>query len=152
MKRQRLSGTLRTEGMTRVAPVDPVEHIGQLRRRNSEHAIDRRRPDEAALLQPFSVERHTETVMPDDLDQIAARASEDKEIACMGIAPYRFLDLQSQAIHAAPHIGSADHQPDPHTRGNRDHRRRSSTASTRRNVSASTPLLTRIRYLPARSI
>src|SRR5664280_1815665 len=64
MKRQRLSGTLRTEGMTRVAPVDPVEHIGQLRRRNSEHAIDRRRPDEAALLQPFSVERHTATVMP----------------------------------------------------------------------------------------
>src|SRR5665647_1008617 len=152
MKRQRLSGTLRTEGMTRVAPVDPVEHIGQLRHRNPEHAVDRRRPDEAALLQPFGVERHAETVMPDDLDQIATRTSEDKEIARMGIAPQRFLDLQSQAIHAAPHVRSSDRQPDAHIRGNRDHRRRSSTASTRRNVSASTPLLTRIRYFPARSI
>src|ERR1039457_4431557 len=62
MKRQRLSSTLRTIGMTRVAPVDPVEHIGQLRRRDTEHAIDRRRPDEAALLQPFGVEQHAETL------------------------------------------------------------------------------------------
>src|SRR5665647_1941866 len=152
MKRQRLSGTLRTVGMTRVAPVDPVEHIGQLRRRDTEYAIDRRRPDEAALLQPFGVERHAETVMPDDLDQIATHTSEDKEIACMGIAPQRFLDLQSQAIHAAPHVRSSDRKPDAHIRGNRDHRRRSSTSSTRRSASASTPLLTRTRYFPARSI
>src|SRR5664280_76782 len=152
MQRQRLSRTLRTEGITRIAPVDPVEHIGQLRRRNPEHAIDRRRPDEAALLQPFSVERHTETIMPDDLDQIATRTSEDKEITRMRIAPQRFLDLQSQAIHTPPHVRSSDRKPDAHIRGNRDHRRRSSTSSTRRSVSASTPLLTRTRYLSARSI
>jgi hypothetical protein len=30
---------------------------------------------------------------------MATRTSEDKEIAGMGIAPQRFLDLQSQAIH-----------------------------------------------------
>src|SRR5664279_1018313 len=143
---------LRTVGMTRVAPVDPVEHIGQLRRRDTEHTIDRRRPDEAAFLQPFGVERHAETIMPDNLDQIATRTSEDKEVACMGIAPQRFLDLQSQAIHAAPHVRSSDRKPDAHIRGNRDHRRRSSTSSTRRSASASTPLLTRTRYLPARSI
>src|SRR5674476_1334950 len=152
MQRQRLSGTLRTEGMTRVTPVDPIKHIGQLRRRDTEHAIDRRRPDEAALLQPFGVERHAKTVMPDNLDQIATRTSEDKEVACMGIAPQRFLDLQSQAIHAAPHVRSSDRKPDAHIRGNRDHRRRSSTSSTRRSASASTPLLTRTRYFPARSI
>src|SRR5450631_185748 len=151
MKRQRLSGTLRTEGMTRVTPVGPIKHIGQLRRRDTEHTIDRRRPDEAALLQPFGVERHAETVMPDNLDQIATRISEDKEVACMGIAPQRFLDLQSQAIHAAPHVRSSDRQPDPHARGDRDHRR-SSTSSTRRSACASTPLPTRTRYLPATSI
>src|SRR5487761_2147473 len=152
MERQRLSGTLGTEGVTRVTPIDPVKHIGQLRRRDAEHAIDRRRPDEAALLEPFGVERHTETVMPDDLDQIATRTSEDKKITRMRIAPQRFLDLQSQAIHAAPHVRSSDRKPDAHIRGNRDHRRRSSTSSTRRSAAASTPLLTRTRYFPARSI
>src|SRR5664279_4695133 len=142
---------LRAEGVTRVPPVDPVEHIGQLRRRDSHYAIGRRWPDEAPLLQPLGVERHAETVMPDDLDQIATRAAEDEEITGMRIAPQRFLDLQRQAIHAAPHIRSSDREPDPHTRGDRDHRR-SSTSSTRRRACASTPLPTRTRYLPARSI
>src|SRR6202051_271782 len=105
MTRQRLSRTLRTESMTRIAPIDSVEHVGQLRGRDSDYAVRRRWPDEAAFLQPLGVERHAETVMPDDLDQIATRASEDKEIACMGIAPQCFLDLQSQAVHAAPHVG-----------------------------------------------
>src|ERR1700686_216445 len=137
--------------MTRIAPIDSVEHVGQLRGRDSNYAVRRRWPDEAAFLQPFGIERHAETVMPDDLDQIATRASEDKEIACMGIALQCLLDLQGQAIHASPHVRSSDRKPDPHTRGNRDHRR-SRTSSTRRSACASTPLLTRTRYLPARSI
>jgi hypothetical protein len=33
------------------------------------------------------------------------------------------LDLDRQAVHAAPHVGVTDRQPYPHTRGNRDHRR-----------------------------
>ena len=92
--------------MTRIAPIDSVEHVGQLRSRDSNHTVGRRWPKEAAFLQPFGVERHTETVMPDDLDQIATRASEDKKIARMRITAQRFLDLQSQAIHAAPHVRS----------------------------------------------
>src|SRR5882672_10227498 len=123
MKRQRLSGTFWTEGMTRIPPVDPVEHVGELRRRDSNHAVGRRWPDEAAFLQPLGVERHAQTVMPDYLDQIAARTSEYKEIACMRIALQRLLNLKSQAIHPAPHVRSSDCKPDPHTRGNRDHRR-----------------------------
>src|ERR1700716_1846923 len=107
MKRRRLSCTFRTKSMTRIPPIDSVEHVGQLRGRDSNYAVRRRWPDEAALLQPFGIERHAETVMPDDLDQIATRASEDKEIACMGIAPQCFLDLQSQAIHASPHVRSS---------------------------------------------
>src|SRR3977135_2826820 len=150
MKRQRLSRTLWT-GMTRVPPVDPVEHISQLRSRDPDHAIGRRRPNEATLLQPFGVRRHAATVMPDYFDQIAARASEDKEIARMGITPQCFLDLQSQAVHAAPHVGSPDRKPDPSTRGNWDHRR-SNTSSTRRSARPSKPLPTRTRYLSARSI
>src|ERR1700730_16180009 len=114
MKRHRLSGMLRTEGMTRVPPIDSIEHVGKLLGRNSNYAVGRRWPDEAAFLQPFGVERHAETVMPKNLDQVASGASKDVKITCVGIAPQRFLDLQRQAIHAAPHIGSPDRKPNAH--------------------------------------
>src|ERR1700681_2780645 len=97
MMRRRLSRMLRTEGMARIPPIDPVEHVGQLRGRDSDYAVRRRWPDEAAFLQPLGVERHAETVMPDNLDQIATRASEDKAVTSVRIAPQGFLDLQSQA-------------------------------------------------------
>src|SRR5712664_1101887 len=115
MKRQQLSRTLRSEAMNRVPPIDSVEHICELRRRDSDHTIGRRRPDEAALLQPFGVERHAETVMPKNLNQVTSGASKDVEITRMRIPPQRFLDLQSQAVHAAPHVRSSDRKPDPHT-------------------------------------
>src|SRR5450759_319951 len=99
MKHQQLSRTLRSEGMTRIPPIDSVEHIGQLRGRDSDYAVRRRWPDEAAFLQPFGVERHAETVMPKNLDQVASGASKDVKITRVRIAPQCFLDLQSQAIH-----------------------------------------------------
>src|ERR1700738_5518676 len=114
MMRQRLSRMLRAEGMTRIPPIDSVELVGQLRGRDSNYAVRRRWPDEAAFLQPFGVERHAETVMPKDLDQVTSGASKDVKITCVGIAPQRFLDLQRQAIHAAPHIGSPDRKPNAH--------------------------------------
>src|SRR6266404_7455834 len=133
INRQQLSCAVRTKAMTRIPPIDSVEHVRQLRGRDPNYAIRRRWPDEAALLQPFGVERHTETIMPKDLDQVTSGASEDVKITCMGIAPQRFLDLQSQAIHAAPHVGSPDRKPNAHARGKGDHRR-SSTSSTRRRA------------------
>src|SRR5665647_245389 len=130
LKRQRLSRTLRTKTMTWIPPIDSIEHVRQLRGRDPNYAVRRRWPDEAAFLQPFGVERHAETVMPKDLDQVTSGASKDVKITCVGIAPQRFLDLQRQAIHATPHIGSPDRKPNTHARGNRDHRR-SSTSSIR---------------------
>src|SRR5438270_11030718 len=111
MRRQQLSSMLRAEGMTRIPPIDSVEHVGQVRGRDSNYAVRRRWPDEAASLQPFGVERHAETIMPDNLDQISTGAPENEEIACMGIAPQCLLDLQSQAIHASPHVRSSDRKP-----------------------------------------
>src|SRR5580700_1644458 len=137
--------------MDRVPPIDPVEHVSELRRRDSNYAISRRRPDESALLQPLGVQRHAEAVVPKNLDQVTSSASEDVKIARMRIALQGFLDLQSQAVHAATHIGSPDRKPDPDTRGNRDHRR-SNTSSTRRSACPSKPLATRTRYLPRTSI
>ena len=59
--------------------------------------------------------------MPDNLDQIAAAAAEDIKIAGMRIPAQRLLNLQSEALHPATHIGPADRQPDPHLARNRDH-------------------------------
>ena len=36
---------------------------------------------------------------------------EEKKITGMGIALRGFLDLQSQAVHVAPHVGSPDREP-----------------------------------------
>src|SRR5258705_14011522 len=83
---QNLAGPLRPEGMTRVPPIDPVEHVGKLCRRNGNHPVRRRRPDELAVLQPLGVERHAEAVMPENLDEIAAPSSENIQIAGMRIA------------------------------------------------------------------
>jgi hypothetical protein len=71
--------------MTRIPPIDSVEHIGQLRGRDSNYAVRRRWPDEAAFLQPFGVERHAETVMPKNLNQVTSGASKDVKITCVGV-------------------------------------------------------------------
>ena len=73
--------------MDRVPPIDPIEHVGQLRGRDSNYAVGRRWPDEAALLQPFGVERHAETIMPKNLDQVTSGASKDVEIARRSVRP-----------------------------------------------------------------
>src|ERR1700760_3317694 len=114
--------------MNRVPPIDSIDNVGELESRDADNAGGRRWPDEAALLQPLGVERHADAVMPQNLDQVAPHAPEHVEITSMGVAPESFLDLQSQSIHAAPHVGSPDRQPHPYTRRHRNHRR--SRAST----------------------
>src|SRR5579863_8866842 len=89
--------------------------------------------------------------MPENFDQVASRASKNKKITGMWIAVQRFLNLQSKAIHAAPHIGSAGCKKDTYARGDLDHRR-SKTSSTRRSACPSTIPPMRTRYLPAMSI
>ena len=81
MRRQPSSREARPEGVARVAPIDPVEHVRQLRRRDPDDAVGRRRPEEAALLQPLGVERHAQPVVPKDLDEVASGAPEDVQIA-----------------------------------------------------------------------
>src|SRR5512135_493470 len=133
MAHPQLSCTLRSKTMDRVPPIDSVEHVGELRRRDSDHPVGRRWPDEPALLQPLGIQRHAKAVVPKNLDQVTSGTSEDVKIARMRIALQRLLDLQSQAVHAAPHIGSSDRKPDPYARGDGNHRR-SNTSSTRRSA------------------
>src|ERR1700675_1021041 len=139
-----LSRALRAERMARVPPVDAVEHVGELRRRDRYRAISRRRPHESPVLQPLGVQRHADPVMPNNLNQVAPDTSKNVQIAGMRVPAERLLDLQRQSVHATAHVGATDRQPDPNTRRNRDHRR-SKTPSTRRSAEACTPPPTRPR-------
>jgi hypothetical protein len=102
MQHQQLSRALRPKGMNRISPIDSIEHVGELCRRNSNHGVGRRWPDELAALKAFGIERHTQPVMPKNFDQITFGAAEDIKIARVRISLQRFLYLQSQAIHPAP--------------------------------------------------
>src|SRR6516164_6775566 len=88
-----LSNRVRTPRVLRVAPVNAFEHVSQLRRRDRDDAVRRRRPDKPAALQPLGVQRHAETVMPENLDQITPPAAKHKQIAGMRVALQSLLDL-----------------------------------------------------------
>src|SRR5215472_2287981 len=70
-----------------IAPVNAFEHVTQLRHGDCDHPIGGQRPDKAAALQSLGVKRHAETVMPEDLDQIATPTAEHQQIAGVGISP-----------------------------------------------------------------
>jgi hypothetical protein len=68
----------------------------------------------------------------------------------MRIALQRLLHLDRQAVHAAPHIGVPDRQPDPHARRNRDHRRDSAFTTAAANSAGIDPGI-RTTIFPANS-
>src|SRR5205823_115708 len=90
---------LRPPRVLGMAPVDPFEQVAKLPRRDHHHAIVRRRPDEASLLQPLGVERGAQPIVPENLDQIAALAPEQVKTAPVRIALQRLLDAQRQRVH-----------------------------------------------------
>src|SRR4029077_2460617 len=67
--------------------------------------------------------RHTETVVPKNLNQIATAAAKGEKIAGVRIALQRLMHLQRKTIHAAAHVVMACRDPHAHTRGNGNHRR-----------------------------
>src|SRR5258705_6082680 len=89
--------------------------------------------------------------MPDDLEQVTSGASEDVKIARVRVTSQRLLHLQRQPVHAFAHVGPADRQPHPNSRGNRDHRR-ASASTTAAAKAGDTEAGIRTRALPANSI
>ena len=83
--------------------------------------------------------------MPEHLDQIAAPATEDKEMARVWITPEGLLHEQRQTVEALAHIGVAGGQPDPDAGRNRDHRRPARRPSTVAMVARSTGPVIRTR-------
>jgi hypothetical protein len=71
----------------RIAPVDPAEHLSQLGGADSHDPVRRRRPDEAAPIQPFDIKQHADAVVPKHFDQVTAFDSEHLRVTGMQIAP-----------------------------------------------------------------
>ncbi len=99
----------------------------------------------------LAIERGTEPVMPENLDEIAFASAEDEQGARMRIATQALRDPQRQRVHPAPHVRHAGREPDPRPARNRD-RRRSGTPSTRDSAAASTSRSTVTREPSARAI
>src|SRR3954471_10536689 len=64
-----------------------IEHIGELRRRDRDRTVGRRRPDKAAALQPLRIERHADPVVPDDLDQVTSGTAKTYKSPACGSRP-----------------------------------------------------------------
>ena len=96
----------------RMPPVDALQHIGELRRRDDNDAIGRRGPDELAALQPLSVQRHAQSIMPKHLQEVAPTPAEHKEIAGERICDASHIEecfsLAARSISSPPlTIGAA---------------------------------------------
>lgn len=68
-----LSRAHRTPAVLRVAPVNPVEQTRQLSARQRHCTVFHLGPNEAALLEPLGIKRHTDPVMPDVFTSDPAR-------------------------------------------------------------------------------
>src|SRR5207253_9534732 len=97
--------------MARISPIDSVQHISELRRRDRNGAGRSRRPNKPAALQPLGVERHADTIMPKDLYQRAAASAKHIEIADVRIALQYLLHLERQTLHPTPHVVVAGRDP-----------------------------------------
>ena len=85
------------------------------------------------------------TVVLDHLEQVAAPAAEDEEVAAMRIATQHLLNLKSQAGEALAHIRMARRQPHPNPARDRDHRKLSSPRANASTAAISTGPSTTIR-------
>src|SRR6476661_2591422 len=100
----RSAGRLRAPAVLWHAPIDTLEKVAQLCRRDRHNAVSWRRPDKTAPFQTLRKQAHPLAIMPQDLDQSAAAATKHEQMTVVGIVLERLLNLQRQAIEAAPHV------------------------------------------------
>src|SRR3712207_3556515 len=67
--------------------------------------------------------------MPEHLEQVAAPAPEDKEMARVRVALEHLLDLERQPVHALTHVGAAGCEPHPYPTRDGDHPRTSTRSA-----------------------
>jgi len=134
------TGTRGAESVLRVTPVNPLEQVAELSRRDHQGGIGGRWPNKFAVLKTFGIKRHAEAVMPKDFYKFAASAAKDVEISAVRISLKGFLNQQCERVHAAAHIGMARRNPNAYPRRNGDHCPNKAFAIADANRGSTTPL------------
>jgi len=106
---------LECPGSLDVSPVDPFKEHRQLCRREGNGAALGLRPHEPSPLQTLREEAKTVAIEPEALHDIASSSAEDKHMTGEGLQLEHGLDLGTQPMEAATHIGEARSDPDPGT-------------------------------------
>src|ERR1700721_4584683 len=96
----------------RPSPVDAFEQHRELRAAQRDHSFVRLRPYEAAPFETFGEQAESVAVPPEQLDQIAALAAENENVARERVLFEHSLCDGAQACEAAP--------PDLDARGDQD--------------------------------
>jgi hypothetical protein len=107
-----------------------------------------------AALQSLGIGRHAQPIVPKDLDQLAAFATEYVEVSAVRVAFEGLMHQHRQRVRAAAHVGVAGRNPHPDGGQNGDHRERpsASAATAAFSVAASTAPVIRMRTPAANSI
>src|SRR5580698_694 len=96
----------------RPSPVDAFEQHRELRAAQRDDSFVRLRPDEAAPLETFGEQAEPVAVPPEQLDEVAAFAAEDEDVARERILFKYGLRDGAQTREAAPQVGDARGDPD----------------------------------------
>jgi len=81
-----LTRKLRPPGALRRTPIDPLQEIAELRRRDRHGAVNRCRPDEAPTLEPLAEQAHAPPSCQRNFHQMLTLATEGEKLAAIGIA------------------------------------------------------------------
>ena len=122
-----------------------------MRNADRDNAVRQRWPQETSTLQSLRKQAGALAVMPNDLDQVAAAAPKNVEIANVRITLQALLNQTRKARESAAHVGMTGRKPHSHITRYGNHRR-SSTSRTRSSASGSTCASTRMRRRLPRSI
>ena len=124
-------------------PVQPVDERGELRRRQTHHAVADRRPAKRVLLKPLPVEHEPRPVPGQNLQPVRTLRAEDDDHAREGIALKLLARESGEAVGAASEVHRLRRDQNPRARRNRDHVAALTARSTAVSVAASTPGATR---------
>ena len=93
-------------------PIDAFQQHRELGAGEMHAALGGVRPDEAAAFQALGKQAQSITVPPQQFDQIATSATEDKDVPTKGIGSQVLLHDRRQTIEATAHVCYAGGQPD----------------------------------------
>jgi len=73
--------------------LNPLEQIAHLTHGQKNYAVHRLRPDESTSVETLGIQRQTDPIMPNRLDERTTASAEEEDVAGERIPAKTFLDL-----------------------------------------------------------